>query len=257
MSSSRKPGSLIPPMGICQIPSRTPGPFGINDQGDPDVTTLLGDTPGPLGINDWAMPDLPANHPGAIGLAADGTLLSKGADGGGTVSADRRSASSFSLGSEARKLLQQVEALHLKPYDDQTGKDISAWVEGATIGYGHLVAKGDWDTYKNGISESDANTLFDQDLAPFVTAVQTQITASITQCEFDALVILAFNIGAPSFGTSAVVTLINDPKAATNYSNVESAWKAWNKSQGKVMSGLANRRQCEWDIYAHGIYKSW
>jgi len=29
--------------------SRTPGPLGINDQGDPDALTLFGDTPGPLG----------------------------------------------------------------------------------------------------------------------------------------------------------------------------------------------------------------
>jgi len=35
-------------------PARTPGPLGLNDHGDPNVTTRLGNTPGPLGINDHA-----------------------------------------------------------------------------------------------------------------------------------------------------------------------------------------------------------
>jgi len=39
-------------------PPRTPGPLGRNDQGDPDLTTLLGDTPGPLGLLDLADPTL-------------------------------------------------------------------------------------------------------------------------------------------------------------------------------------------------------
>ena len=47
-------------------PARTPGVLGMNDQGDPNRTTLLGDTPGPLGFNDWADPNLnrlTVNHP--------------------------------------------------------------------------------------------------------------------------------------------------------------------------------------------------
>jgi hypothetical protein len=40
-------------------PARTPGPLGVNDHGDPDVTTRLGDTPGPLGVNDHADVNLP------------------------------------------------------------------------------------------------------------------------------------------------------------------------------------------------------
>lgn len=35
------------------FPARTPGPLGINDQGDPSVYSRLGATPGPTGINDY------------------------------------------------------------------------------------------------------------------------------------------------------------------------------------------------------------
>jgi len=68
---------------------------------------------------------------------------------------------------------------------------------------------------------------------------------------------LAFNIGAGSFARSSVVKLVNDPTANSTYKSLEAAWKSWNKSQGKVMKGLDNRRQCEWDVYSRGVYNRW
>lgn len=56
MAESKKPGPTNPPMGSCLIPARTCGPLGCLDQGDPTVTTLMGDTPGPVGHNDGATP---------------------------------------------------------------------------------------------------------------------------------------------------------------------------------------------------------
>jgi GH24 family phage-related lysozyme (muramidase) len=164
-----------------------------------------------------------------------------------------------SLGFSARgwELLTAIELLRLKPYDDQTGKEVSKWTAGATIGYGHLITSAQWHTYARGITPSQARTLLTQDLAPFVAAVQAAISVDLTQNQFDALVLLAFNIGADAFKGSAVVTLINDPHAKTRYANLEAAWKAWNKSQGAVMKGLENRRNSEWNIYELGIYRKW
>ena len=161
------------------------------------------------------------------------------------------------MSEKGMEILKQVEELRLKPYDDQTRKEIDAWTVGATIGYGHLILKGEWTTYKAGISEPDACKLFDRDLAPFVRVVREQVTAKVSQNEFDAMAILAFNIGAPSFSASSVRKLVNNPSAKTNYANLEAAWKAWNKSQGKVMKGLDNRRNCEWNIFSKGIYVRW
>jgi GH24 family phage-related lysozyme (muramidase) len=158
---------------------------------------------------------------------------------------------------DAVALLKAIETLYLAPYDDQTGKKITDWVEGATIGYGHLIAKGDWDTYKDGITASQADALFLQDLAPFEELVGETITRGLQQYEFDALVILAFNIGRSGFRSSSVAKLVNDPKAVTSYASLEDAWKAWNKSQGKVMTGLTNRRAAEWRIYTSGRYARW
>ncbi|GGB21831.1 hypothetical protein GCM10007414_39030 [Agarivorans gilvus] len=79
----------------------------------------------------------------------------------------------------------------------------------------------------------------------------------MTQCQFDALVIFVFNVGIDGFKKSSVVKLINDPKANTSYVNLEGAWKAWNKSQGKVNKGLVNRRAAEWNMFSNNIYKGW
>ncbi len=212
--------------------SQIPGPLGIGSNvSEIDKGTLpLTDTPSPA----------------PVGMSMDSSAANpKGATDNAEFSA------------QGLTLLKQVERLHLKPYNDQTGKEISDWIEGATIGYGHLITKGEWDIYKNGITAPTADALFSRDLAPFVNTVRASIKVRLKQNQFDALVIFAFNIGPDAFSGSSVVALINDTKAHTQYKNLEAAWKAWNKSQGKVMPGLTNRRQCEWSIYSQGIYSGW
>ncbi len=83
-----------------------------------------------------------------------------------------------------------------KPYDDQVGinKIITEWVKGVAIGYGHVIVKGDWAKYRNGITKTGADTLFKADLIPFVSTVKAKVTATITQNKFDVMVILTFNI---------------------------------------------------------------
>ncbi|MEK7302216.1 MAG: lysozyme [Pseudomonadota bacterium] len=163
----------------------------------------------------------------------------------------------YQISEKGLKLLRDVETLRLIPYDDQTGKETKVWTTGATIGYGHLINQAEWSTYKNGITETAANNLFQQDLAPFVKLVSASIAAPLEPNQFDALVILAYNIGPQSFQNSSLVKLVNDPDTQTPFDNLEAAWKAWNKSQGKIMNGLTNRRQCEWNIYSKNIYERW
>lgn len=166
-------------------------------------------------------------------------------------------ASTLIMSPEGVYLLQAIETLRVKPYDDQTGKEIKKWVNGATIGYGHLIAKIEWTNYQDGINEQQATDMFRADIAPYERTVGQSITEGVQQYEFDAMVILAFNIGQEAFQDSSVAKLINNPKAATHYLSLEAAWKAFNKSQGKVNLGLVNRRSAEWQIYTSGIYARW
>lgn len=163
----------------------------------------------------------------------------------------------LTLSTKAKNLLKAIEQLVLNPYDDQSGKKISAWISGATIGFGHLISYEEWTRFESGITEADANVLFELDLSPFIRCVKSRIKVELTQYEFDALVILAFNIGEAAFSTSSVLKLINNPEAITPYSSLEMAWKTWNISNKRVNRGLINRRQAEWNIYTKNIYKQW
>ena len=169
----------------------------------------------------------------------------------------RQPASAFFFSETGSELLEKVESLALEPYDDQTGKPTGSWVPGATIGYGHLITQNEWSTYKDGFRQVDAESLLAHDLAPCVAAVRNAITAPVSQNEFDAMVMLTFNIGVSAFTTSAVSKLVNNPNAASPYPDLEAAWKAWDRSQGKEMAGLVSRRRMEWNVYANGIYQSW
>lgn len=161
------------------------------------------------------------------------------------------------LSAGGKNWLKAVEQLRLMPYDDQTGRGIDAWVIGATIGYGHLILQSEWGLYRNGISEAQAEQLLDDDVGPFVALVNDVIVVAMRQNEFDAALMLAYNIGGANFSASSVAKLINDPSSSTPYASLENAWKAWNKSEGVVNTGLVNRRDAEWEMYADGIYQTW
>jgi lysozyme len=111
--------------------------------------------------------------------------------------------------------------------------------------------------YKDGITTEEANALLFVDIDPFEMVVGSTIAVGLQQYEFDALVIFAFNIGVGGFRGSSVVALINEPNAMHFYGSLEAVWKSWNRSQGKVMKGLVNRRNCEWRIYTSALYERW
>lgn len=177
---------------------------------------------------------------------------------GDTQQAESRSMRQHSqFSAQGSRLLKLIEQLRLRPYDDQTGRDISNWVRGATIGYGHLIHEPYWPRYKGGIDEPAADTLFDSDHEPFLNVVRTHVTAQLSSNQFDALVIFVYNIGSVAFAKSDVLKLVNDPTAKTRHKDLESAWKAWDKSQGVVNQGLVHRRNAEWRIYSENIYQRW
>lgn len=158
---------------------------------------------------------------------------------------------------KAKDIMKSMESLALQPYDDQKGiksAPIKFWVKGATIGWGHLISQSEWNTYRNGISKQSADFLFEKDLRPFEIAVERLVRRQLKQYEFDALVMFTFNVGVGNFQTSSVLKMINGEKG--NYSTLEKAFLAFNKSQGKVMNGLTKRRQLEYDLFSSGVYKN-
>ncbi|WP_241617657.1 glycoside hydrolase family protein [Rosenbergiella epipactidis] len=147
-------------------------------------------------------------------------------------------------------LLKNYESLRLKIYDDQTGKEISHYIKGATIGYGYLIRNtSEFEEYKNGISISQAELLFSKVLVTHENAVKKYVKVNLTQSQFDALTIICYNNGignnSRGFGGSTVVKITNGESSE----NLDLAWKAWNKSQGSISMGLIKRRETELTIY--------
>ena len=136
-------------------------------------------------------------------------------------------------------------------YDDKTGRPVNSDKElpaGATIGYGHLI-KSDED-FKHGITERQATEILRSDISTAERAIKDNITIPLSQNQYDALVSLAYNIGAKNFANSTVVKYVNDSNYHnTKYPTLESAWMAWNKSGGREMAGLTNRRQQEFKLF--------
>ncbi len=136
-------------------------------------------------------------------------------------------------------------------YDDKTGRPVNTDKElptGATIGYGHLIKSG--EDFKHGITERQATEILRSDISTAEHAIKDNITVPLSQNQYDALVSLAYNIGAKNFANSTVVKYVNDSNYHnTKYPTLESAWMAWNKSGGREMAGLTNRRQQEFKLF--------
>ncbi len=174
---------------------------------------------------------------------------------------DTNKASDMKMSDKGIEWLKRLEGLvkvngkHVI-YDDAIGKpmpNVAHLPAGATIGYGHLIKTG--ENFSKGLTEQQATALLKSDIAVAEHAVQDNVTAQLSQNQYDALVSLAYNIGTSSFKNSTVVKYINNPDFHSSvYPDLESAWKAWNRTQGKVSNGLINRRQNEWNLYNAGTY---
>lgn len=91
------------------------------------------------------------------------------------------------------------------------------------------------------VTEDEGEAMFRTELAKFEKAVERLVTCNMTQCQFDALVSFAYNVGVGGLSKSSVLRHFNR-------GNVEAAAKAfhlWNKGGGRVLAGLVRRRAAE------------
>lgn len=144
------------------------------------------------------------------------------------------SSSAMQLGRKGEDLIKHFESLRLDSYLCQA----SVW----TIGWGHT------KTAKPGmrITRTEAQRLFNLDIAAFVASVNRAIKVDITQDQFDALVSLAFNIGIGAFERSTLVRKIN---AKAPEEEVLPQIRRWVFAAGKRSRGLARRREAEVLLY--------
>lgn len=138
------------------------------------------------------------------------------------------------LSEKGRALLIELEGKRNHVYEDVAGLK--------TIGVGHLLKPGE-DT--GPLSDEEIFDLLEADLLPFERRISRDVIVILDQCQFDALVIFAFNVGINAFKNSTLLKVLNHG----DYENVPDQLMRWNKSGGKVVAGLTNRRKAEVDMW--------
>ena len=110
-----------------------------------------------------------------------------------------------------------------------------------TIGYGFTVGVNLGDR----ISRAEADARLVKELSAYEHAVWQYCTRKPNQNQFDAFVLLCWNIGIKGFSRSTVLKAHNrgDEQACAR------AFGLWNKSGGKVYKGLTRRRAEEAALY--------
>lgn len=142
-------------------------------------------------------------------------------------------------------LMHQFESCKLEAYKDPGSKDGLP----ITIGWGST-SNFDGTPIRLGMrwTQEQCDARYATDLAKFAAQVDKAIGAApTTQHQFDAMVSLAYNIGAGRGGL-ATSTVLRKHKAG-DYIGAANAFVMWNKNDGKVMRGLTRRRLAEADLY--------
>ncbi|MDR2933734.1 MAG: lysozyme, partial [Rickettsiales bacterium] len=104
----------------------------------------------------------------------------------------------------------------------------------------------EFEKYKNGISDSNAWSLFQNDTKNAVDDVRRRIKVPLNQNQFDVMVSQAFNLGDGNFRDTGIPAAVN--RGATN-EELQKLFMGAIKSKDEVVPGLKNRRSVEWKNY--------
>jgi lysozyme len=140
----------------------------------------------------------------------------------------------FTYGAAGLALTKSFEGLELSAYPDQGG----VW----TIGYGHT---GPGVHAGLVITQDQADTFLESDVAGAVTAVNRMVTAKINQNQFDALVDFTFNLGCANLSQSTLLRYVN----AGEFGLAAAQFLLWDHVCGRVVPGLLRRRQAEMELF--------
>lgn len=116
-----------------------------------------------------------------------------------------------------------------------------------TIGWGHTGLKHKDGTVQEGrkITREEGERLLRHDMGQFEKAVSEAVKVPLEQCEFDALVSFAFNVGSGALRSSTLLRKLN----AGNKREAAEEFLKWNKGGGKVLAGLTRRRKAEREMF--------
>jgi|SRR5690348_4418680 len=135
----------------------------------------------------------------------------------------------------------------IKRHEDYSGKLYPDSAGNLTIGYGHLVKRG--ENFTAGITEKEAAALLAQDVQAAVNALNEKLRSQLTQSKFDALVDFTYNLGTGNLTKSTLLANINSGKNVT-----EANFTDWDRAGGQMVRGLTIRRTNEYHLFSDGDY---
>jgi len=139
------------------------------------------------------------------------------------------------VGQRCIDLIKQYEGFSAKSYICPAGY--------LTIGYGHVIQKGEKFTT---ITEKQAVALLMRDLPAYEQWVGKLISEPLTQNQFDALTSFVYNLGPHRLKTSTLRKRINDGL----HWLVPDELRKWVYGGGKRLNGLVARREAEAQLYS-------
>jgi type VI secretion system secreted protein VgrG len=148
------------------------------------------------------------------------------------------------LSPDGYSLLQKLEGFSPELYSLNDG--------GFTIGFGFFVSYSEGAKWKKGITWEEAEQMIRQKMPAYEDQVKEYINIPLTQNEFDALTMLAYNLG----GFSKATSIINDINNQVGFDKIQSDWKRFVHSKAPgVTKGLMNRRRDELEVRSISEYQ--
>ena len=152
--------------------------------------------------------------------------------------------SGIHLSAEGYSLLEKLEGFSPMLYSLKDG--------GFTIGFGFFIPYGEGGMWSKGVTWEEAERLIRQKVPAYEDQVKKYINVPVTQNEFDALTMLAYNLG----GFSKATSIVNDVNMQADFDKLQSDWKRFVHSKAPgVTKGLMNRRKDELDVRNESNYQ--
>ena len=133
------------------------------------------------------------------------------------------------------EFIKRYQGLSLEQYQDEEG----LWV----VGYGHLIRG--HERFEAAITLSQAEMLFQQDVADYQHLLHQCLRVPVSQRQFDALLSLAFSLGPEELQQSPILHNINQGL----FVDAVAGWQ----QEGIRQSSLATERQAEAELFRADI----
>lgn len=148
------------------------------------------------------------------------------------------------LSDEGYSLLEKLEGFSPDLYSLKDG--------GFTIGFGFFVPYGEGNKWSKGVTWAEAERLIRLKVPSYEAQVKQYVNIPLTQREFDALTMLAYNLG----GFSKATSIVNDINNRADYETLQRDWMRFVHSKAPgVMAGLMNRRKDEMKVSNESNYQ--